>query len=47
MRLDSDREKIEKITGIDKNDLDGLKNHEFYYADDKTFFPRKLKLRLH
>lgn len=47
MRLDSDREKIEKITGIDKNDLERLKNHEFYYADDKTFFPKKLKLRLH
>jgi hypothetical protein len=46
MRLEADREKIERITGIDRKDLNSLRNHEFYYADDNSFFPKKLKLRL-
>lgn len=46
MKLDFDREKIESITGIPYNDLKALKIHEFFYADDSDFFPRKLKLRI-
>lgn len=46
MKLSFDREKIENITGIPINDLEALKMHEFFYADDSDYFPRKLKLRL-
>jgi hypothetical protein len=46
MKLEGDREKVEKITGILRDDLKDLKNHEFYYADDNSYFPRKIKLRI-
>lgn len=46
LRLETDREKIEKITGIDRDKLKQLENYEFYYADDKDYFPRKLKIKL-
>lgn len=46
MKLAGDREKVEQITGISRNDLNALKNHEFYYADDSEHYPRKLKLRI-
>lgn len=46
MKLESDREKVEKITGISKTKLNALEKHEFYYANDAEFFPKKIKLRL-
>lgn len=46
MRLETDREKVEKITGIPRGDLNSLQNHQFYYADDKQYFQRKMKLKL-
>jgi hypothetical protein len=46
MKLEGDREKVEKITGIPRAELNALKNHEFYYADDSDYYPRKIKLRL-
>lgn len=46
MRLETDREKVEKITGISRKDLKSLKGHQFYYADDSEYFPKKIKLRI-
>lgn len=46
MKLETDREKVEKITGISRALLGDLENHEFYYADDSEYYPRKLKLRV-
>ncbi len=46
MKLPTDREKVEKITGIPRVMLNEIPNHEFYYANDSEYFPRKLKLRL-
>ena len=46
MKLEGDREKVEKITGIPRRDLNALENHEFYYANDSEYFPQKLKLKL-
>lgn len=44
MRLETDREKVEKITGIPRKDLKSLTDHQFFYADDNDYFPRKIKL---
>lgn len=44
MRLETDREKVEKITGIPRIKLQNLEKYEFYFADEKEFFDRKLKL---
>lgn len=46
MKLEGDREKVEKITGIPREALNALKNHEFYYANDSEYYSRKLKLRM-
>lgn len=46
MKLGTDREKVESITGIARDDLDALQNHEFYYASDSSFVDRKLRLKL-
>ena len=46
LKLDSHREKIEDITGIPKELIAKLPNYDFYYADDNSYFPRKLKLRI-
>lgn len=46
MKLETDREKVEKITGIPRELLSGLQNHQFYYADDMEYYPRKIKVRL-
>lgn len=46
MKLGTDREKVEMITGISRNELDSLENHEFYYANDSDYVRRKLKLKV-
>lgn len=46
MKLETDREKVEKITGIPRKMLNELSNHQFYYANDSEFFGRKLKLKV-
>jgi hypothetical protein len=46
MKLGTDREKVESITGISRYELDNLQNHEFYYANDNDYVRRKLKLKV-
>lgn len=45
-KLRGDRDKIEQITGIPYHMQNDLLNHEFYYANDNDYFPKKIKLKV-